>query len=304
LTEVVIRSADTELELKKKVELAAILGTFQASLTDLKGLRKKWVDNIIEEALLGVSLTGIMDNKLTNGTKKGLDNLLLELKEVAISTNKVWSKKLGINQAAAITAVKPSGTVSQLVDSASGIHARHSPYYIRRVRADMKDPLGKLMEDQGIPCEPDVMKPENVKVFSFPMKSPKGAICRTDKSAIEQLELWLTYQRSWCEHKPSVTISVKEHEWLAVGSWVYEHFDEVSGVSFLPFSDHSYQQAPYEDIDHQTYLDMARAMPKSIDWSLITKYELEDMTKGTKELACTAGVCEVVDLVSDNNDGS
>lgn len=304
LTEVVIRDTDTELGLKKKVELATILGTFQASLINIKGLRKKWLDNIVEEALLGVSLTGIMDNKYTNGSKKGLPELLEELRTVAIDTNKIWSKKLGINQAAAITAVKPSGTVSQLVDSASGIHARHNPYYIRRVRADSKDPLAQLMEDQGLPCEPDVMKPDSVKVFSFPMKSPKGAVCRTDRTAIEQLELWLTYQRYWCEHKPSVTISVKEPEWMDVGAWVYEHFDEVSGVSFLPFSEHTYQQAPYEDINAEQYRVLMKDMPKEIDWSLITQYELEDQTKGTKELACSAGVCEVVDLVSEEKDGS
>lgn len=302
LTEVVIRNDDDLISLKKKVELATILGTFQASLTNIKELRKKWLDNIIEEALLGVSLTGIMDNKFTNGTRKNLEELLTQLKETAIETNKIWSQKLGINQAAAITAVKPSGTVSQLVDSASGIHARHNPYYIRRVRADSKDPLAQLMEDQGIPCESDNMKPDSVKVFSFPMRSPKGAVCRTDRTAIEQLELWLTYQRHWCEHKPSVTISVKEHEWMEVGAWVYEHFDEVSGVSFLPFSEHSYQQAPYEDIDAEQYRVLMKEMPKEIDWSLITQYELEDQTKGTKELACIAGVCEVVDLV-DSSEG-
>jgi ribonucleoside-triphosphate reductase (thioredoxin) len=302
----VVRDTDTLDTLTEKVELATILGTFQASLTDLKGLRKKWLDNIVDEALLGVSLTGIMDNVYTNGSGDllELETTLDKLRKHAINTNKEWSDKLGINQAAAITAVKPSGTVSQLVDSASGIHSRHNPYYIRRVRADAKDPLALLMEDQGIPCEADIMKPDSVKVFSFPTKSPEEAICRTDRTAIEQLELWLTYQRHWCEHKPSVTISVKEKEWMEVGSWVYEHFDEVSGVSFLPFSEHNYQQAPYEDITEEQYEELLKAMPESIDWSLITQYELEDMTKGTKELACSAGggVCEVVDLVSDEQE--
>jgi len=306
LTEVVIRAADSYKDIQNKVKLATILGTFQASLTDIKRLRPKWVFNTEEEALLGVSLTGIMDNSFMNGTpdkkyynKKSLADFLIDLKKKCVETNKDWSGKLGISQATATTAIKPSGTVSQLVDSASGIHTRHNDYYFRRVRADSKDPIAQLMEDQGIPCEPDVMKPDSVKVFTFPMKAPKGAITRNDRNAIEQLELWLTYQRYYCEHKPSVTISVKEHEWMEVGAWVYKHFDEVSGVSFLPHSDHSYQQAPYEDCTKADYEELAKKMPKAVDWDLISQYELEDTTVGSKALACTGSVCELVDLVAE-----
>ena len=309
LTEVVIRAEDTQKEIIHKVKMATILGTFQASLTNIRRLRPKWVKNTEEEALLGVSLTGIMDNSFMNGTtdrgyygKKDLPDFLIDLKKKSVETNKDWSEKLGISQATATTAIKPSGTVSQLVDSASGIHTRHNDYYFRRVRADSKDPIARLMEDQGIPCEDDVMKPNSVKVFTFPMKAPKGAVLRNDRNAIEQLKLWLTYQRYYCEHKPSVTISVKEHEWMEVGAWVYKHFDEVSGVSFLPHSDHSYQQAPYEDCTKADYLALVKAMPKSVDWDLISKYELEDTTVGNKTLACTGSVCELVDLVEEDND--
>jgi ribonucleoside-triphosphate reductase (thioredoxin) len=309
LTEVVIRAEDTQKEIIHKVKMATILGTFQASLTNIRRLRPKWVKNTEEEALLGVSLTGIMDNSFMNGTidrghygKKDLPDFLIDLKKKTVDTNKDWSEKLGISQATATTAIKPSGTVSQLVDSASGIHTRHNDYYLRRVRADSKDPIAQLMKDQGIPCEDDVMKPNSVKVFTFPMKAPKGAILRNDRSAIEQLKLWLTYQRYYCEHKPSVTISVKEHEWMEVGAWVYKHFDEVSGVSFLPHSDHSYQQAPYEDCTKAEYTELAKKMPKSVDWNLISQYELEDTTVGNKTLACTGSVCELVDLVEEDND--
>jgi ribonucleoside-diphosphate reductase alpha chain len=304
LTEVVVRASDNYKDIQNKVKLATILGTFQASLTNIKRLRPKWTFNTEEEALLGVSLTGIMDNSFMNGTtdRGGLPNFLADLKKKSVETNKNWSRKLGISQAAATTAIKPSGTVSQLVDSASGIHTRHNDYYFRRVRADSKDPIAQLMEDQGIPCEADVMKPDSVKVFTFPMKAPKGAILRNDRNAIEQLELWLTYQRYYCEHKPSVTISVKEHEWMEVGAWVYKHFDEVSGVSFLPHSDHSYQQAPYEDCTKEQYNELAKLMPKSVDWDLISKYELEDTTIGNKELACTGSICELVDLIGEDNE--
>lgn len=313
LTEVVIRAEDTQKDIARKVRLAAILGTFQASLTNLKRLRRKWVINTKEEALLGVSLTGIMDNSFMNGSIKGrgvsewnsgllnLPDFLIKLKEEAVRVNNDWSKSLGINPATAITAVKPSGTVSQLVDSASGIHPRHNDYYLRRVRADSKDPIAQLMIDQGIPCEDDVMKPDSVKVFTFPMKSPEGAVLRNDKTAIEQLELWLTYQRYYCEHKPSITVSVKEHEWMKVGAWVYEHFDEVSGVSFLPHSDHTYQQAPYEDCTQREYEALNSTMPQGMDWSLISKYELEDTTNGSKTLACTGNVCELVDLTEEES---
>ena len=310
LTEVVVRAADTQADIMRKVKLATILGTFQASLTDIKRLRPKWVHNTEEEALLGVSLTGIMDNSFMNGGdtsrghygKKSLPDFLQSLKHQTVATNKEWSKVLGISQSAATTAIKPSGTVSQLVDSASGIHTRHNDYYFRRVRADAKDPIAQLMEDQGIPCEADVMKPKSVKVFTFPMKAPEGAVLRNERTAIQQLELWFTYQKYYCEHKPSVTISVREHEWMEVGAWVYKNFDDVSGVSFLPHSDHSYQQAPYEDCTKAEYTALAKKMPKAVDWNLISTYELTDMTVGTKTLACTGSVCELVDLVEEERD--
>jgi len=293
LSEVVIRSTDTMKSLKEKVRLATILGTFQSTLTNFRYLTKDWNNNTEEERLLGVSLTGIMDSTLTNGTDGGLEKRLEQLKQVAVETNAEWAKKIGIPQSAAITCVKPSGTVSQLVDSASGIHARHNPYYIRTVRADKKDPLALYMKDAGFPCEDDVMKPEHTSVFSFPMKAPEGAIMRQDKNALEQLELWLTYQKAWCEHKPSVTISVKEDEWFDVGAWVYKHFDYMSGVSFLPYSEHVYKQAPYQDIDKKTYEAELKTMPKEVDWALLSQYENSDMTEGAQELACTAGGCEI-----------
>ena len=301
LTEVVVREEDSGAELQEKIRLATILGTFQASLTNIRKLRAKWVHNTEEESLLGVSLTGIMDNKLMNKPTDRLSDLLESLKLISVQTNKMWAKKLGINQAAATTAIKPSGTVSQLVDSASGIHTRHNDYYLRRVRADAKDPIAQLMEDEGVPCEPDVMKPDSVKVFTFPIKAPDGAVLRDDRTAIQQLELWLMYQRHYCEHKPSVTISVREHEWLEVGAWVYEHFDEVSGVSFLPHSDHTYQQAPYEDCTKEIYLEALAGMPDAVNWDRIKEYELTDTTKGMKTLACTGAVCEMVDLTDDGD---
>ena len=294
LSEAVIRVGDTEETLMKKVELATILGTFQSTLTNFKYVSAMWKKNCAEERLLGVSLTGIMDSPLTNGKEKGLEELLTKLREHAVETNKKWAKKLGINRAVAITCVKPSGTVSQLVDAASGIHARHNPYYIRTVRGDKKDPLTKMMKDAGFPIEDDVMNPNHTSVFSFPMKVDNKSVFRTDMSAIEQLELWLTYQKSWCEHKPSVTITVKEHEWLEVGAWVYKHFDYMSGVSFLPFSDHTYKQAPYQDCDEKMYKDILNKMPKVVDWSLLGEYEKSDMTIGSQELACSAaGGCEI-----------
>jgi ribonucleoside-diphosphate reductase alpha chain len=300
LSEVVVRASDTQQTLTEKVRLATILGTFQSTLTDFKYLRKIWRTNTEEERLLGVSLTGIMDNALMSGKSAHLGmNIgatLESLKNVAVETNAAMAAQLGIPQSTAITCVKPSGTVSQLVDSASGIHARHNPYYIRTVRGDNKDPITQFLISEGIPAEPDATKPDSTTVFSFPMKSPDSAVCRTDMYAIEQLELWLIYQRHWCEHKPSVTISVKEHEWMDVGSWVYEHFDEVSGISFLPFSEHTYKQAPYQDIDEETYNELLTKMPKSVDWSKLQEFEKEDTTSGGRELACTAGVCEVVDL--------
>ena len=294
LSEVVVRRRDTRESLKAKVKHATILGTFQSTLTEFKYLSREWKRNCDEERLLGVSLTGIMDNPLTNGSKNGLKELLEELRDVAYETNKEWADRLGIPHAAAITCVKPSGTVSQLVDSASGIHARHNPFYIRTVRADNKDPLCKLMQEMGFPNEPDVTKPDPTTVFSFPMKSPKDAVFRMDMSALEQLELWKTYQESWCEHKPSVTISVKEDEWVDVAAWVFENFDSISGISFLPFSEHVYRQAPYQDCTEEEYNEALGNMPKNVDWAELSKYESQDYTVSSQELACVAGGCEVI----------
>ena len=297
LSEVVVRGRDTAESLRKKVRIATILGTFQSTLTSFKYLSREWKRNCDEERLLGVSLTGIMDNSITNGKKGNLEQLLEELKQEAVTTNKEYAEKLDIPQSAAITCVKPSGTVSQLVDSASGIHARHNPYYIRTVRADNKDPLCAFMKDAGFPNEADVMKPQHTTVFSFPMQSPKNAVFRQDMTAKEQLELWQKYQKHWCEHKPSVTISVKEHEWMEVGNWVWDNFDSISGISFLPFSEHTYRQAPYQDCTEEEYKEALKSMPKNVDWSQLSKYEEQDFTAGAQELACAAdGGCEVVDL--------
>ena len=297
LTECVVRATDTLETLSEKVRLATILGTIQSTFIKFPYLRKQWTNNTAEERLLGVSLTGIMDNPLMTLKNKGLDKTLAHLKEVAVATNAKWAGILGIPIAAAISCVKPSGTVSQLVDSASGIHARHSPYYIRTVRGDNKDPLTQFMKDQGIPSEPDVFKPDQTTVFSFPMKAPSGAVCTADMTAIEQLEMWLMYQRNWCEHKPSVTINVKGEEWLGVGAFVYKHFDEMSGVSFLPFDEHTYQQAPYQDCGKSDYDMLKSVMPKRIDWSKLSEYENEDNTSGSQTLACSGDSCEIVDLV-------
>jgi ribonucleoside-triphosphate reductase (thioredoxin) len=296
LTEVVVRATDTIDTLKEKVRLATVLGTIQSTYTKFPYLRKIWTTNTEEERLLGVSLTGIMDNPLLTSKNAGLEATLKELQNVAIKTNADWAERLGIPVSAAITCVKPSGTVSQLVDSASGIHARHSEYYIRTVRGDNKDPLTQFMKDQGIPNEPCVMKPEQTTVFSFPQKSPPNAVTRNDMTAVEQLETWLVYQRYWCEHKPSVTISVRDNEWVEVGAFVYKHFDEMSGVSFLPHSDHTYQQAPYQDCTKQEYEEMLSFMPTNIDWSKLSEYESEDNTSGMQTLACSGDSCEIVDL--------
>ena len=290
LTEVVVRPDDNEDTLIAKVKAATILGTFQATLTNFRYLTSKWKQNTQEESLLGVSLTGIMDNKDMLNGKIDLD----KLKQISIDVNKVWAKKLGIPQSAAITCVKPSGTVSQLVDSASGIHTRHSRYYLRTVRADKKDPLAKLMVDAGVYNEDDLTKPEHTLVFYFPMKSPVGALTRNDLSAIEHLKIWKEYQDQWCEHKPSVTISVKENEWLEVGAWVHKNFDDISGISFLPYSDHSYKQAPYQEITYNEYRKWLKKTTDKVDWSKITEYEKEDNTENTKELACSAGTCEII----------
>ncbi len=296
LTEVVVRATDTVDDLARKVRLATILGTIQSTYTKFPYLRKIWTTNTEEERLLGVSLTGIMDNPVMTTKNKGLDKTLENLRNVAVVTNAEWADRLGIPQSAAITCVKPSGTVSQLVDSASGIHARHSPYYVRTVRGDNKDPLTTFMKDQGIPSEPDVFKPDQTTVFSFPVKAPNKAVVTSDLSAVDQLKMWLMYQRHWSEHKPSVTINVKKDEWFEVGTFVYEHFDEMSGVSFLPYNEHTYQQAPYQEIDKEEYKNILTTMPKTIDWSRLSEYEKEDTTTSSQTMACTGDVCEVVDI--------
>jgi ribonucleoside-diphosphate reductase alpha chain len=288
LTEVVVRANDTRDTLKRKVRLATILGTIQSTLTSFQFLSSDWVKNTSEERLLGVSLTGIMDAKITNNPDP---KLLEELRDVARSTNEEFAKKFDIPPSASITCVKPSGTVSQLVDSSSGIHARHNNFYIRRIRMDKKDPIYDYLKAMGITVEDEVFRPDSTAVFSFPMKAPKGAILRNDKTAIEQLEIWLVYQRHWCEHKPSVTISVKDEEWPEVGAWVWKHFDEISGVSFLPHSNHTYQQAPYEDFSEEQYKELLARTPSRIDWADFL--EVEDNTTGQQTLACTAGSCEI-----------
>ena len=293
LTEVVVRPTDTEKTLANKVRLASILGTVQSTFTDMPYLRPIWRKNTEEERLLGVSLTGIMDNEITSNPSK---KLLNKLRDTAVQTNRDYAEQFGISASAAITCVKPSGTVSQLVDSASGIHARHSEYYIRTVRGDNKDPLTQFLTDAGIPAEPCVMKPDSTTVFSFPTKSPDNAVTRNDMTAIEQLELWKTYALEWCEHKPSVTITVRDEEWMNVGAWVFDNFDICSGVSFLPHSDHTYAQAPYQDCDKATYKEAAAKMPKKIDWAKLSEYEMEDNTAGSQTLACSGDACEVVDL--------
>ena len=297
LTEVVVRETDDLKSLKRKVRLATILGTIQSTFTKMPYLRPIWTKNTSEERLLGVSLTGIMDHPVLG---KNIDSpkWLAEMKQVAIDVNEDYSGRFGIEASAAITCVKPSGTVSQLVDSASGIHARHSDYYIRTVRGDNKDPLTQFLKDVGIPSEPDVMKPDATTVFSFPTKSPASATTRNAMTAIEQLELWKTYAEVWCEHKPSVTVTVRDYEWMEVGSWVYKNFDLCSGISFLPHSDHTYAQAPYQECSAAEYADMKQKMPVSIDWSALSLYEKEDHTSGSQTLACTSGACEIVDIAS------
>ena len=296
LTEVVVRATDTLDDLERKVRLATILGTIQSTYTHFPYLRKIWQKNTEEERLLGVSLTGIMDNPLMTSINQGLEKTLEHLRGVAVDTNAEWADRLGVPVSAAITCVKPSGTVSQLVDSASGIHTRHSEYYIRTVRGDSKDPLTQLMIDQGVPNEPCVMKPQTTTVFSFPIKAPEGAVTREDLTAVEQLETWLAYQRHWCEHKPSVTISVKDDEWLDVGAFVYKHFDEMSGVSFLPYDGGTYQQAPYQEVAKEVYQELLDKSPKEIKWEELGKYEEDDNTSGMQSLACSADGCELVDL--------
>ena len=297
LTEVVCRVDDSVVDLKRKIRLATILGTIQATMTKFGYLRKRWTNNTEEERLLGVSLTGITDCRILNNiSSKQLPQVLTELKNYSVRINKIWSEKFNIPQSTAVTCVKPSGTVSQLVNSSSGIHARHAPYYIRTVRADNKDPLTQFMVHAGIPNEPDQMKPDHTTIFSFPIKAPTNALHRNSMTAIEQLEFWKTYAEYWCEHKPSVTISMQESEWIGVGAWCWDNFDYLSGVSFLPSTDHSYKQAPYQDIISDKYKELIKDFPKDINWSSLSEWEKEDTTKGTQELACTAGVCEIVDI--------
>lgn len=296
LTEAVVRSTDSSDDIARKIRLASILGTIQATMTNFPYLRDCWRKNTEREALLGVSMTGIMDCGLTNGKVPGLEGRLQQWRKIAVDTNKIYAPQFGINTAAAVTAVKPSGTVSSLVNSASGIHARHSDFYIRTVRGDNKDPLTQFLQDQGIPSEPCAMKPDQTTVFSFPTKSPEGSITRNDMSGVEQLEMWLAYQRHYTCHKPSVTVSVGDDEWLEVGAFVYKHFDEMSGVSFLPRSEYTYAQAPYQDCTEAEYETALDKMPKAIDWSKLSDFEMEDTTKGSQTLACVSGVCEIVDI--------
>ena len=297
LSEVVVRAEDTVQTLTKKVELATILGTIQSCFTDLKGLGRQWKKNTEEERLLGVSLTGILDNAiLANQTNDDLEKILSGLRHHAYNINKIWSNYLGIEPSAAITCIKPSGTVSQLVNAASGIHPRHSSFYIRTVRADKKDPLTQFMTDEGFPVEDELLKPDSMSVFSFPMKSPNKATTRYDINAIEHMKLWKLYAEHWCEHKPSITVSVKEDEWMDVGAFVYANFEAMSGVSFLPMSEHTYQQAPYQDCTEEEYNALLKRMPTNVDWSKLGDYEKEDNTLGTQSLNCTGDVCEVVDI--------
>lgn len=289
LTEVVVRNTDTLKDLERKVVAATILGTIQSTLTDFKYLRKIWKNNCDEERLLGVSMTGILDNpEIMNA------ETLIRLREVAVATNKEWAERLNIPQSAAITCVKPSGTVSQLVDSASGLHPRHSRYYLRTVRADNNDPVTSFLKDAGVYNEPDVTAPTSTTVFYFPRKSPDTAVLRDEVTAVQHLEIWKTLQEHWCEHKPSATVYVRDEEWLEVGAWVYKNFDSLSGVAFLPYDGGSYKQAPYQEVteeDYDTFLEK-HPMP-DIDWTDLRHYEFEDNTTGSQEFACTGNTCEV-----------
>ncbi len=301
LSEVIVRPEDNEETLKRKVELATILGTWQSTLTNFKYLRKIWKENTEEERLLGVSITGQFGHEMMSG-KQGLDKLeqvLNDLRMTAVMTNYDEAEKIGIQHSAAITCVKPSGTVSQLTGVSSGMHPWHNDYYIRTVRGDKKDPLTQFLMEAGVPAEDDFMNPTQTKVFSFPVKAPEGAILRNDLTAIEHLNTWLVYQRAWCEHKPSITVSVRDEEWMEVGAWVWEHFDEVSGISFLPYSDHTYKQAPYQDATKEEYEEALSKMPEKIYWEMLTMYETEDGTSGSQSLACSSDAgCEVVDIGS------
>jgi len=299
LSEVVLRENDTKKDIQRKVELATILGTWQSTLTDFRYLRKIWKDNTEEERLLGVSLTGQFGHKFMSGKEDlvMLESFLMTMRERAREVNKEEAGKIGIPESAAITCVKPSGTVSQLVGVSSGMHPWHSPYYIRTVRGSKGDPISTFLKEVGIPVEDDVMKPNDTYVFSFPVKAPEGAIVRNDLTAIDHLNIWLVYQRAWCEHKPSITVSVKEDEWMEVGAWVYKNFDEVSGISFLPHSEHTYKQAPYQEVSEEEYDALVEKMPKNIRWEDLSFYETEDGTSPSATLACSSdGNCELVDI--------
>ena len=293
LTEVVVREKDNEETIMEKVRVATIIGTWQATLTDFRYLSPGWKQNCEEERLLGVSMTGICDNEWMATPSDELQYFLEQCRFQAQSVNTELSKELGINPSAAITCVKPSGTVSQLVNSASGIHPRWSENYIRTVRMDNKDPLTDFMKKAGFPNEPNHYSPDQTTVFSFPQKAPRGSLKRDDLDAIKQLELWLFYQRHWCEHKPSVTVNVRENEWLRVGTWVYDHFDEMCGVSFLPYTEHVYKQAPYQECDESTYHDVLSSMPKDVIWADLSEFEQEDYTSASQELACVGNQCEM-----------
>lgn len=309
LTEGVLRSTDSLEDIKRKVRIASFIGTLQSTLTDFVYLSDEWKKNTEEERLLGVSLTGICDHPILNGSfkyehdltkwlndpyhKGGLGSILSELRDLAVRTNAEYSSHLGIANSAAVTCVKPSGTVSQLVDSASGIHARYAPYYLRAVRADVKDPMAKFMIDAGFPHEKDKMNP-SAYVFYFPMKAPEGSLITSQMAAKDQMDLWFTYQEYWCEHKPSVTISYTDSEFLELGQYVYNNFDKISGVSFLPFDGHVYEQAPYTPITKEAYEAAVELMPKNVDWSQLRNYETDgDETEGVQQLACVAGICEI-----------
>lgn len=300
LSEVIVSESDDLESLLDKVEIATIIGTIQSTFTNFEFLRPEWRQNAEEERLLGVSLTGQFGNELLSGKlgKRALRHTLTEMRKHAIAVNKKYAKELGINQSAAITTVKPSGTVSQLTYSSAGMHPWHSQYYLRTVRADIKDPLNQFLTDMGIPSEPDIMKPDSSTVFTFPVKAPEGATVSADISAVEHLELWLSYKKYWTEHNPSITVSVREHEWIEVANWVYENWDDVGGLSFLPTDDHTYKQAPYQTCDETTYKQFLGDMPETIDWSLLSAYEFEDNTTGTQTLACTSGACDLVDLTT------
>lgn len=295
LTTIIIQASDTANDLKRKIRIATILGTIQSTLTHFKFLSKKWQNNVEDERLLGVSMTGIMDNRLTSG-QLGIDKLkdvLTDLRKTVIITNNEYSKLLGIPMSVASTAIKPEGTTSAMNATASGIHGRHAPYYLRTIREDKKDPLAQMMIDQGFYHEDDQMRPDHNYVFYFPQKSPKNAVFRHDLNAIKQLEIWLVYQKYWTEHKPSVTVSVKDHEWMKVGAWVYDNFEWISGVSFLPYSDHNYTQAPFQEISEEEYKKWLGKMPQKVDWTKLSDYEKSDTTVGSQIFACVSGGCEI-----------